>query len=128
MWNCQGAGSPLTIPHLKEVNNLLSLDLIFLSETKNKAKYMEKVKKILNFDNCFVVEALNKSGGMCVLWKDDTKVKDIKHSAFTIEVLLEDEDVKKEWWLIGIYASCDKQVRKGQWDFISRRKALWGEN
>nr|XP_027120622.1 uncharacterized protein LOC113737621 [Coffea arabica] len=116
VWNCQGAESPVTIPHLKEVNNLLSLNMIFLSETKNKAKYIEKVKRILNFDNCYVIEAMNKSGGMSLMWNEETKVKDIKHSAFTIEVLIEDEEVKQDWWLIGFYASCDKQMRKGQWE------------
>ena len=109
VWNCQGAGSPLTIPHLKEVKSLLSLNMIFLSETKNKAKYMEKVKSIRNYDNCYVIEAMNRSGGMSLMWNEATKGKEIKHSAFTIEVLLEEEEVKTVWWLIGIYARRDNQ-------------------
>ncbi|XP_071906010.1 uncharacterized protein [Coffea arabica] len=128
VWIYQGTGSPLTIPHLKEVHSLLSLNLMFLSETKNKTKYMEKIKSILNFDHCYVVDDMNRYGGMALLWNEETKVKDIKHSAFTIEVLIEDAEVKQEWWLVGIYASCDNQVRKNQWEVISRRKSLWGDN
>ena len=127
VWNCQNAGSLLIISHLKEVDYLLSLNMIFLSETKNKAKYMEKVKRILNFDDSYVIEAMNKSGGMSLMWNEETKVKDIKYSVFIIEVLLEDKEVKHEWWLIGIYASCDKQMRKEQWEVISRRKACGGK-
>ena len=87
-----------------------------------------RLKKILHFDNCFVVEAMNKAGGIIVFWNKEIKIKEIKSSTFTIEVLIEDEEVNQEWWLIGIYASCDSQIRKGQWEVISRRKELWGEN
>ena len=44
-WNCQGAGSPLVIPYLKEVIGLHSPNLVFLYETKNKNNFMEKFKK-----------------------------------------------------------------------------------
>lgn len=109
----------MIIPHMKEVNNLLSLNLVFLSETKNRTKYMEKIKRIRHFDNCFVVDAMNRAGGMTLLWNVEIKVKDIRNSTFTIEVLIEDDEVKQEWRLIGIYASCQSQMRKRQWEGIS---------
>ena len=64
VWNCQGAGSPLTVPQLREVNNLFSPSLVFLSETKNRTRYLEKVKNILKFEEMVVVEAMHKAGGM----------------------------------------------------------------
>ena len=44
------------------------------------------------------------------MWNNKTRIKDINHLAFTIEALLNDEEVKSEWQLIGIYASCDSQI------------------
>nr|XP_027086592.1 uncharacterized protein LOC113708329 [Coffea arabica] len=115
VWNCQGAGSPLTIPQLKEANNLLSPNLIFLCETKNKAQYMEQVKRRLHFEGCYVVEAMKRSGGMALLWHEDIKIKMIQHTSFTIEVQIQDTETQTDWWFIGIYASCWDQMRKQQW-------------
>ncbi|XP_027096192.1 uncharacterized protein [Coffea arabica] len=127
VWNCQSVGSPLTIPQLREVNNLFSPSMVFLSETKNRTKYMEKVKNILRFDEMVVVEAMNKAGGMALLWKDEVKILEVLTTAFTIEAHVEDAEVNSDWWFIGIYASCDNQIRKQQWQVIERLKRLWGE-
>ena len=48
------------------MNNLLSPDIIFFSETKNKVKYIEKVMRILHFDECYVTEAMKKVEGMAL--------------------------------------------------------------
>ncbi|XP_071906102.1 uncharacterized protein [Coffea arabica] len=127
VWNCQGAGSPLTVPHLKDVNRLLSPSIIFLSETKNRKKYMEKVKNILRFENSFIVEAMNKTGGMTILWNNEVKISEVQASAFTIEAKVEDEEKRESWWFVGVYASCDSHIRKGQWEVINRRKSGWGD-
>ncbi|XP_071933018.1 uncharacterized protein [Coffea arabica] len=31
-----------------------------------------------------------------------------------------------DWWIIGIYASTDDQIRRNQWEVVERRKELWG--
>ena len=88
---------------------------------------MEKVKKKLNFDNSFVIEAMNRSGGMALLWNNKANILKVQGTAFTIEVKVEDEQKKESQWLIGIYASCDSQVRRGQWEVLNRRKVGWGD-
>ena len=114
VWNCQCVGSPLTIPQLREVNNLFSPSMVFLSETKNRTKYMEKVKNILRVDDLVVVEAMNKAGGMALLWKDEVKILEVLTTTFTIEAHVEDLEVNCDWWFVGIYASCEHQIRHQQ--------------
>ncbi|KAL3526990.1 hypothetical protein ACH5RR_011646 [Cinchona calisaya] len=59
VWNSEGMGSSLAISQLKENVLLFSLDIVFVSETKNKKFFLEKVKKkIIDFDNLFVVDAI----------------------------------------------------------------------
>lgn len=87
----------MTIPHLREVNNLFSLDMIFLSETKNKEKYMDRVKNWLRFENSVVIGAMNRSSGMCLLWKDDVKVLTTLQTAFTIEAKIGGRYPQDEW-------------------------------
>ena len=127
VWNCQGAGSPLTIPQLREVNNLFSPSLVFLSETKNRTRYLEKVKNILRFEEMVVVEAMHKAGGMALFWKDEVKILEVLMTSFTIEAHVEDMEANTDWWFIGIYASCDHQIRKEQWKVLANRKRLWGD-
>ena len=40
-WNCQGAGSALTIQALRELKKKYDPDFIFLMETKNKSWRLE---------------------------------------------------------------------------------------
>ncbi|XP_071901112.1 uncharacterized protein [Coffea arabica] len=127
VWNCQGVGSPLTIPQLREVNNLSSPDIVFLCETKNRSKYLEKVKNILRFDEVVIVDAMNKAGGMAILWREEIRIKQVLKTAFTIEAQIEDKESRRDWWFIGIYASSDDQDRKQQWLVLQARKVLWGE-
>ena len=66
VWNCQGAGSPLTVPQLKEVLHLHSPGVLFLSETKNQKKFMKNVQKKLNFDESAVVDSVGRVGGLAL--------------------------------------------------------------
>nr|XP_027086514.1 uncharacterized protein LOC113708252 [Coffea arabica] len=74
-----------------------------------------------------VVEAMHKAGGMAVFWKEETQVLEVNLTAFTIEVRLEDDDKHCDWWFIGVYASCDGQIRKEQWRVLRDRSRLWGD-
>lgn len=127
MWNCQGVGSPLTVPQLREVNNLSSPSLIFLSETKNRKPVIDRIARRLRFENSVVVEAMNRAGGMAMFWSRDTNILEVNTTAFTIEAKIEDSDSNCIWWFVGLYASCDPLIRREQWRVISRRKRLWGD-
>ena len=127
VWNCQGVGSPLTVPQLREVNNLSSPSLIFLSETKNRKPVIDRIARRLRFENSVVVEAMNRAGGMAMFWSRDTNILEVNTTAFTIVAKIEDSDSNCIWWFVGLYASCDSLIRREQWRVISRRKRLWGD-
>ena len=99
VWNCQGVGSPLTIPQLKEANNLLSPNILFLSETKNKAKFMESVRQKLGFEESKVVEAMNRAGGMTLMWRKEVTMIQVLESAFTLEAHLRDNESQQDCML-----------------------------
>ena len=87
---------------------------------------MDRVREKLNFENSCVVESMNRSRGMTLMWKDEVKIKEILKTAFTIEAHVEDFETKTAWLFIGIYASYDKLTKKSQWKVIQDRKQLWG--
>ena len=127
VWNCRGAESPLTVPQLREVIRLHSPSLVFLSETKKKKTYLNKVMQWTKFDKVFVVDHVGKAGGLAVMWKQELRVKKVLFSSFTIELQIEDEETRVNWWCICVYASTDVGIRREQWEVVTRRSALWGE-
>ena len=92
VWNCQGVGSPLTVPQLREVNNLSYPSLIFSSETKNRKPVLDRIARGLRFDNSVVVEAMNRAGGMALFWTKETQILEVLTTAFTIEAKIKDND------------------------------------
>lgn len=73
-WNCQGLGSTLTIPHLKDIRNTHNPDIILLVETKHVDSYVNNLAKDLEYDHCFVIPAKGSSGGVAIMWKDGVKI------------------------------------------------------
>ena len=64
---------------------------------------------------------------MAFFWKQEVKIIEIHKRAFTIEAHIVDHSQHTDWWLIGIYASCDVATRKNQWKVLNERKRLWGQ-
>ncbi|XP_027148760.1 uncharacterized protein LOC113749274 [Coffea eugenioides] len=119
-------GRPLTVSQIEEVNRLHFPEIIFLSETKNKKCYMNKLKMKLKFDSLFVVDPIGRSGGLAVMWRKDVQIKRVLYTDFTIELCIEDLSRKISWWLVCIYANVDDAIREKQWKIIESRRALWG--
>ncbi|KAK8996758.1 hypothetical protein V6N11_020257 [Hibiscus sabdariffa] len=55
-WNVRGLGNKDTVRALKNAAFKYKVDIIFLSETKQKKRYIEKIRMKMKFDNAFYVE------------------------------------------------------------------------
>ena len=86
VWNCRGAGSPLTVLQLKEIVNLHSPEVICLAETKNRKCFMNTVRMKLRYDKLFVVDPVGRSGGLAVMWKKELAVSRVLSTVFLIEM------------------------------------------
>lgn len=73
-WNCQGLGSPLTVPYLQDIRKVHKPDIIFLIETKNVDNVVYKLVKDLGYEHSFVVSAKGSSGGLGIMWNDRVKI------------------------------------------------------
>ncbi|XP_027067539.1 uncharacterized protein [Coffea arabica] len=127
VWNCQGAGGPLTISQLKEVLHLHFPNIMFLCETKNQERYMKQVQKRVNFENRFVVNPKGRAGGLALFWKEDVVLLGVQGSDWYIAAIVVEKETNDDWWLVGIYASTEDRVRKHQWKTIEEKKREWGE-
>ena len=105
----------MIVPQLREACNLFSQSIVFLSETKNRTKYIEKVKTILRFEEMVVVKAMNRASRLDLLWNKDVEVLKVVTISFTVEALVRHQSSKISWWFIEVYASSEGSIRKKQW-------------
>ena len=82
----------MTIFQLREACNHLSPSMLFSCETKNREKVVENIRKKLNFENSSIVESINRSGGIALMWNKDIKAIEVLQTAFTIEAHLIDQN------------------------------------
>lgn len=83
-------GNPLTIRQLKEVCNLYSPEVVFLTETKNKKEKLEKIKKIVRMELEVLVEPVGTSGGEGLFVKPGVKVEVVESSRGMMDVRVTD--------------------------------------
>lgn len=74
-WNPRGPGNPRGIQNLHALLTREVPDMLFLQETRLKACQWSLCKYKLSFLNCFVVDAIGRSGGLTLLWKNEIDLK-----------------------------------------------------
>ena len=60
---------------LQDLCNQVKPTLLFLIETRAKLEKVEETRRKLGFDNCFCVELVGLSGGLCLFWKKEMEVE-----------------------------------------------------
>lgn len=110
-------GNPRTIRFLKEITQKIKPNIIFLSETLAEIKKVQEVCKLLNFADCFVVEAQGHSEGLALFWKNKGGCS-IKNSGnHYIDFELENEQVGR-WRYKGFYGCPERERRRESWDIL----------
>lgn len=49
-------------------------DFLFLLETKNSSSYVLKLRSLLGYDHCYLVDPMGLSGGLALFWKSKYEV------------------------------------------------------
>ncbi|KAK8510022.1 hypothetical protein V6N11_029025 [Hibiscus sabdariffa] len=70
-----GALSPLS----EASRHYWSSDIMFLSETKQQKRFLEKIKMKMKLENSFYVESIGLAGGLSLWWTKDTQIKILKY-------------------------------------------------
>ena len=115
-WNYRGICNASTVRALKAQIKGSKPDLIFLSETKATVNRMDYVRISIKFDHMFVVEAKDKAGGLCVLWKAGLSVKEVEFSKNLIAVKISKSVC--EWLMVGFYGIPYYSKKKKVWECL----------
>ncbi|KAF8408042.1 hypothetical protein HHK36_007182 [Tetracentron sinense] len=117
-WNCQGLGNPWTIRNLHNIVKKEDPWFVFLMETRLKKQDMEKIKVSLGFSNAIVVESVGRSGGLCLLWRQDLDISLQSYSKNHIDVVLGTVGEREVWRLTGMYGHPEAAKKWETWELI----------
>ena len=127
-WNCQGLGNPQTVLRLKDMNRSISLDILFLSETKNPDPFVLSKTETLGYENKHLVPPTGHgSGGLTLFWKANVKLHILSSNANFIDSHIEVEG--KSFFASFVYGNNDKKERKLFWEqmvsLMNARDSPW---
>jgi exonuclease III len=71
-WNCRGLENPKAVRDLCLIVKEKQPNFLFLIETKSSKNKMDRLRSILGFHGVFVVDTVGRSGGLALLWKEDS--------------------------------------------------------
>ncbi|KAK8973453.1 hypothetical protein V6N11_064696 [Hibiscus sabdariffa] len=120
-WNVQGLGNNDTVRALKNLNLKYQPAIIFLSETKQRKRYLERVRRKIKMSNSFYVEPEGAAGGLALWWCDDARII-ILHSNKNIidtKISIKGEDV---WFGSFVYGPPYDDEKLSFWEMLARRR------
>ncbi|KAK9028594.1 hypothetical protein V6N11_025748 [Hibiscus sabdariffa] len=114
-WNVRGLGNKDTVRALRNLYFKYKTDIVFLSETKQKKRYLEKIRTKLKLDNAFYVDLVGIAGGLALWWKSDVKLSVLYHDNNTIDsiISINGED---DWYGTFIYAPPYEREKQEFWE------------
>ncbi|KAK3212451.1 hypothetical protein Dsin_017157 [Dipteronia sinensis] len=118
-WNARGLGSPRATRVLQQLKRDLDPDVVFLMETKGGVSLMESLRIKLGFVGKLVVNAVGRSGGLCLFWSGKVHVKLLSFLRFHIDVKVLSH-VNKDWRLTGFYGNLETDRRHHGWSLLKR--------
>ncbi|KAL0421016.1 UNVERIFIED_CONTAM: hypothetical protein Slati_3124500 [Sesamum latifolium] len=116
-WNCQGIGFPWTVRTLTELNKLHRSGLVFLSKTKCKARRVDRIKNLVNY-NGIGVYSVGKGGGLLLLWRKDVEVWLQSSSVHHINATVRSATCPDRWRFPGFYGHPEVANRKEGWSLM----------
>ncbi|XWS65235.1 hypothetical protein CRYUN_Cryun05aG0074800 [Craigia yunnanensis] len=124
-WNYQGIGPALTVQALRKLRRKYGPNLIFLMETKNGRKVLEKVRGSMRYVNSYYMDPEGLSGGLALWWDDKVRVKILEATKNCIDSLVTMDNKRIVSIICWIYESTDFEERKEQWEYIKKSMAIF---
>ncbi|KAF7824156.1 reverse transcriptase [Senna tora] len=124
-------GVALTVKALKELCRKYKPLIVFLMETKCSGVKLEAIRRRnrLAFDNSYYVDAVGKSGGLAVWWKNDITLNFSFSSKNFIHVVVASTLIDTPSFLSLVYGPPEEMERRVAWDqlrsFSSKIQGSW---
>ncbi|KAK4270612.1 hypothetical protein QN277_019396 [Acacia crassicarpa] len=119
-WNCQGLGAALTVQNLKEVCFRKKPQLVFVMESKQKARVVRKIRRRCGFTQEWIVDPIGYSGGLALWWSEDITVNILFSSQNIIHTSILSGNFDTPDYVSFIYSPPGEEERNMCWQEIRR--------
>jgi hypothetical protein len=114
--NCHGLGLDAAVGELRDLIRSYNPVVVFLCETKQSDKEMDKIKWRLGFRNGVAVSCVGRSGGLALWWRDEVEVSMRPWCQYYIDAQITCQG--KSWRFSGIYGEPRVDLRQRTWDIL----------
>ena len=121
VWNCRGLGNGPAVRGLLDVQKTDAPDILFLSETKHDAKWMEWWRWRLDMTNLMVKNSTGTSGGLALFWRKEVDLTVKSLSKYHIDAIIKEKDGFK-WRFTGIYGESRSEAKDNTWRMLRELK------
>ena len=118
-YNCRGLGNLGTVRELRKVVKQECPIVLFMMETKIKAKRVEELQTVLGFAGCYAVDSDGLSGGVGLFWSSNVDVDLKNYGQSHIDVMVKQKsNPLQSWCFTGFYGEPRVENRHHSWRFM----------
>lgn len=117
-WNCRGLGNPRAIREVSKLIRAHNPQVLFLMETRKRNSETDWIRSLCQFDNCFVVDANGRAGGLALLWMNNTNLSIQSYSKNHIDAIIDSRELDCKWRITGFYGHPDVKYRHVTWNLL----------
>ncbi|KAL4355068.1 hypothetical protein GQ457_06G018210 [Hibiscus cannabinus] len=125
-WNVRGLGNKETNRALRNSIQKVQPDIIFLSESKQKKRFLEKVKTKMKMVNSFYVEPYGIAGGLALWWSNDTQITVLRSGKHFTDAKISIKG-ESEWFGSFIYGPPYKEEKREFWEMMTQMRRDYEE-
>lgn len=118
-WNCRGLGNHRTVWELCHLVKEKKPRILFLMETKIRQSRMQTLRSKLGLEGMFVVDPVELSGGLVLLWQESNGLTIQNYSLRHINTIFSSVEPDKCWKLTCFYGHPDRGAREESWQLLS---------
>lgn len=119
-WNCRGIGQPRTVRELVGLVHSLKPKLVFLSETRQKDDYVNKLRWRLGLKHCIKHAGTGKSAGIALFYDENVEIKELAVGPRYIDVLIRVSPNSPRWRGTFVYGEPKAHERIHMWNVLRR--------
>ncbi|KAK9024523.1 hypothetical protein V6N11_004682 [Hibiscus sabdariffa] len=117
-WNVRGLGNRETTRTLRNSIQKFQTDIVFLSETKQQRKYLEKTKVKMKLTHSYFVEPDGLAGGLSLWWTKETQITILRSGKHFIDAKIS-VNGEEEWFGSFIYGPPYREDKQEFWEMMT---------
>ncbi|KAK8473899.1 hypothetical protein V6N11_014368 [Hibiscus sabdariffa] len=125
-WNVRGLGNKESVRALRNSIRKFQPDIVFLSETKQKKRYLEKIRMKMKLEQSFYVEPIGLAGGLSLWWSKDIQIKILGYRKHYIDAEIA-VNGEPNWFGTFIYGPSYKEQKKEFWELLKKLRNGQGD-